>query len=66
MIITQYPLWNLLAEAQENKIVCKLKNEIRLSSKNRSDMALHILLAVVEYLLNIAHLHPIDLYGNIF
>ena len=30
MIITQQPLWNLSAEAQENKIVCQWKNEMKL------------------------------------
>ena len=30
MIITRQPLCNLLAEAQENKIVCQLKNEMKL------------------------------------
>ena len=47
--------------------ICHLIKQIfHSSSKNRSDMALHILLAVVEYQLNIAHLHYTDLYGNIF
>ena len=34
-------------------IGCIMKQIFHSSSKNRSDMALHILLAVVEYLLNI-------------
>ena len=30
MIITQWSVWNLSTEAQENKIVCQLKNEMKL------------------------------------
>ena len=39
MIITQQPLWNLSAGAQENKIVCELKNEMKMV-RTKTDMEL--------------------------
>ena len=39
MIITQWPLWNLSAGAQENKIVCQLKNEMKMV-RIKTDMEL--------------------------
>ena len=39
MIITQQPLWNLSAGAQENKIVCELKNEMKMV-RIKTDMEL--------------------------
>ena len=39
MIITQQPLWNLSAGAQENKIVCQLKNEMKMV-RIKTDMEL--------------------------